>query len=92
MTAVGTILIYALELYILLIVVRAILSWFPLRSGTASYRVYSWVYDATEPYLQLFRRVLPPVRMGNAALDLSPIIGFVVLLVVLRIVRLIFFG
>jgi uncharacterized protein YggT (Ycf19 family) len=47
MTAVGTILIYAIELYILLIVVRAILSWFPLRSGTASYRVYSWVYDAT---------------------------------------------
>jgi len=92
MTAVGTILIYLIELYILLIVARAILSWFPLRSGTATYRVYSWVYDVTEPYLQLFRRVLPPVRMGNAALDLSPIVGFVVLIVVSRLVRLIFFG
>jgi YggT family protein len=91
-TAIGTILIYALELYILLIVVRALMSWVPLRSGTAAYRIYSYVYDLTEPYLALFRRVLPPVRMGNAALDLSPIVGFVVLLVLSRIVRIVFFG
>ncbi len=92
MTAIGSILIYAIQIYILLIIVRALMSWFPLRSGTTAYRIYSWVYDVTEPYLQLFRRVLPPVRMGNAALDLSPIIGFVVLLVVRQIVSIVFFG
>jgi YggT family protein len=90
-TAIGSILIYAIQLYVLLIVVRALMSWFPMRSGTASYRIYSFVYDATEPYLRLFRRILPPVRMGNAALDLSPIIGFVVLLVVRQIVSIVFF-
>ena len=92
MTAIGSILVYAIQIYILLIVVRALMSWFPLRSGTAAYRIYSWVYDVTEPYLQLFRRVLPPVRMGNAALDLSPIVGFVVLIAVRYIVSRIFFG
>lgn len=75
----------AISIYIFLILARAVLSWFPLRSGTAMYTVYSYLYDVTEPYLRLFRRILPPVRMGNAALDLSPIVGFVVLLVVQRL-------
>jgi YggT family protein len=79
----------AISIYIFLIVARALLSWFPLRSGTAMYTVYGYLYDVTEPYLRLFRRILPPVRMGNAALDLSPIVGFVVLLVVQRLLYLI---
>jgi YggT family protein len=92
MTVVGTLLIYVINVYILLVIVRALMSWFPLRSGTTAYRIYSWIYDVTEPYLQLFRRVLPPVRMGNAALDLSPIVGFVVLIIVRYIVTVVFFG
>ena len=91
MTAIGTVLVYALDIYILLIVVRALMSWLPMRSGTVSYRIYSYLYDVTEPFLRLFRRVLPSVRMGNAALDLSPIVGFVVLLIVRAIVYRIFF-
>lgn len=86
MTTIAGLLSLAIEIYILLIVARAILSWFPLRSGTAAYTVYSWLYDVTEPYLGIFRRILPPVRMGNAALDLSPIVGFIVLLVVQRLI------
>jgi YggT family protein len=92
MTVVGTLLVYVINVYILLVIVRALMSWFPLRSGTTAYRIYSWIYDVTEPYLQLFRRVLPPVRMGNAALDLSPIVGFVVLIIVRYIVTVVFFG
>ncbi len=69
------------NIYIFLIVARAVLSWFPLRSGTPIYTLYTYIYDVTEPYLRLFRRILPPVRMGNAALDLSPIIGLVLLIV-----------
>jgi len=85
MTFIVSLLGVAINVYIFLIVARALLSWFPLRSGTALYTVYSYIYDVTEPYLQLFRRILPPVRMGNAALDLSPIVGFIVLLVVQRL-------
>lgn len=70
------------------IVVRTLLSWTPLRSGTASYRVYSYLHDATEPYLRLFRRVLPPVRVGDVAIDLSSAVGLAVLLVALRVLAL----
>jgi len=76
----------AFELYWLAIFGRIILSWVPLRSGTFAYRVYSVLYDATEPYLRLFRRYLPTIRFGNAALDLSPLVGLVVLVIVGRII------
>ena len=69
----------ALALYIFIIVGRFALSWLPLRSGTVSYRIYSLLYDLSEPYLRLFRPFLPLVRLGNAALDLSPIAGLAVL-------------
>jgi len=72
----------ALAIYSLLIFVRIIMSWVPLRSGTPSYRVYSILYDVTEPYLRVFRRYLPLVRFGNAALDLSPVVGLAVLFIV----------
>jgi len=77
---------WAFTLYSLAIFGRLLLSWVPLRSGTFAYRLYSILYDATEPYLRIFRRYLPPVRLGNAALDLSPIVGLVVLVVVRVIV------
>ena len=35
--------------------------------------VLGFVRDVTDPYLNLFRRFIPPVRMGPGALDLSPI-------------------
>jgi len=76
----------AFELYWLALIGRIILSWVPLRSGTFAYRLYSILYDATEPYLRLFRRYLPTVRFGNAALDLSPLVGLVVLVIVEQIV------
>jgi YggT family protein len=41
----------------------------------------SFVYDVCEPFLRLFRGLLPAVRMGGMGLDLSPLIAFVVLLI-----------
>ena len=78
----------ALSLYSLAILARIVLSWVPLRSGTPSYRLYSFLYDVTEPYLRVFRRFLPLVRFGNAALDLSPLVGLAVLFIVQRVVAL----
>ena len=77
-----------LTVYSLAILARILLSWVPLRSGTFSYRLYSILYDVTEPYLRVFRRFLPLVRLGNAALDLSPVVGLAVLFIVQRVVAL----
>jgi YggT family protein len=77
---------YALTLYTFAIFARVLLSWVPLRSGSLLYRLYTVLYDVTEPYLRFFRRFIPTVRLGNSALDLSPLVGLVVLLIVQRIV------
>ena len=79
----------ALWAYSWLIIARALLSWFPLRLGTLSYKAYGFLYDVTEPYLQLFRRVLKPLRLSGAAVDLSPLIGLVVLYIALRLLALV---
>jgi YggT family protein len=44
-----------------------------------------FVYDICEPFLRVFRGLLPAVRMGAMGLDLSPIIAFIVLYIVERI-------
>ena len=41
--------------------------------------VLKFVTDVTDPYLNLFRRILPPVRLGPGAIDLSPIVATFVL-------------
>ena len=38
--------------------------------------------DVTDPFLNLFRRLLPPLSLGGAAFDLSPIIAVFVLRIV----------
>lgn len=71
----------AVWLFGLAIVARILLSWLPLRSGRLSYRTYGVLCVVTEPYLRLFRRIGPPVRLANVALDLSPVVGLVVLII-----------
>ena len=59
---------------------RVILSWFPLQSGGAMAKVNRFLIRVTDPVLEPVRRVLP--RMGM--FDLSPIIVFLVLEIVVR--------
>ena len=73
--------------YFALILIRIIMSWLP-RIPYNRYldAVLTFVRDVTDPYLNLFRRFLPPVRLGPGALDLSPIIATFVLLIVGQLV------
>jgi YggT family protein len=50
-------------IYLLILVLRAVLSWFPVHSGTALGTVNHWLYVVTEPVLVPFRRVIPPLGM-----------------------------
>jgi YggT family protein len=69
--------------YLVLIFIRIIMSWIPrMPYNRVLNAVLTFVSDVTDPYLNLFRRVIPPLRMGPGALDLSPIIATLVLLVV----------
>jgi YggT family protein len=57
--------------YVLLIIAYIIMSWVRLPYSAALSRVQRFLFDVCEPYLRLFRRILPPF----GALDLSPIVG-----------------
>ena len=69
--------------YLVLIFVRILMSWIPrMPYNRWLNMVLTFVTDVTDPYLNLFRRFIPPLRVGPGALDLSPILGTFVLLIV----------
>jgi|SRR5215831_18748164 len=69
--------------YILIIFIYILTSWIRLPYSTWLNRIQRFLYDVCEPYLRLFRRILPPL----GPLDLSPIIAIFVLYIVLRLVN-----
>jgi YggT family protein len=64
---------FALYLFMILIFVRIVLSWFPASDGLFM-TIQRLVFNSTEWAMGPLRRVLPPVRLGAAALDLSPLV------------------
>jgi YggT family protein len=73
--------------YIALIFINVLISYVPRMPYNPALRaVLDFVKGSTDPYLNLFRRFLPPVGGGGFALDLSPIIGIIVLFVLQSVV------
>ena len=73
--------------YLILIFVRILLSWIPrIPYNPVLSAAIGFVGDVTDPYLRLFRRFLPPVGGGGFALDLSPIVATIVLIIARSIV------
>jgi YggT family protein len=69
--------------YFVLILIRILLSWLPRVPYNRWLDAFiTFVQDVTNPYLNLFRRFIPPVRLGGGALDLSPIVATFVLFIV----------
>jgi YggT family protein len=61
-----------ISIYNSVITARILLSWFPQAQGVGFLQP---VYQITDPYLNLFRGIIPPIF----GLDLSPILAFVTL-------------
>jgi YggT family protein len=73
--------------YIILIFVRILLSWIPrIPYNPTLSAIINFIHEVTDPYLNLFRRILPPIGGGGFALDLSPIIAIFVLFIVRAVV------
>lgn len=66
--------------YVLLILAYVITSW--IRLPYSLNPIQRFLYDVCEPYLRLFRRVLPPL----GPIDLSPIVAVIVLVALERLV------
>lgn len=67
--------------YVFLIIIYVLLSWFPHESGTM-YDVYNAFGKICEPYLGLFRRIMPPL----GGIDFSPIVAVLILEFVMQLI------
>ena len=88
MNIVKDVLYYVLWIYLLFLIARLILSWIQAFSRdwhpTGIVLVIAEaVYTATDPPLRFLRRYIPTVRLGTVALDLSFMVLFLVILILL---------
>lgn len=79
-------LIYRLiDLYELLIVAECILSWIPSDGGVI-YDLHKALRDLTDPFVNIFRRMIPVAGGGGLGIDFSPMIAIIALDVIKRLV------
>jgi YggT family protein len=94
---VGSLIIMALRIFLVLLFARMVLSWVPVlvrdwEPRGAVLVAAEVVYSATDPPLRALRKVLRPVRIGTVMLDLAFIGLFILVSLLMRIVALIFFA
>ena len=77
-----------IQLYVLVLFARIVmgyvLAFTRYRPSGAAAVAFEFVYTVTDPPLKLLRRFIPDLRLGNFSLDLSFILLFIVLQIVVR--------
>jgi len=88
--AIRHILCVLLYLYMFVLIASVLISWIavvrPLPYSGPARRVIDVIYALTNPVFRLVRGVLPAIPLGGMGIDLSPIIVFIVLGIVLAVV------
>jgi YggT family protein len=79
-----TIVCVLLTVYWFILIARILASWFRPPMEGPMRTAWTLLYDLTDPVLRPLRNLIPPIRMGAMALDLSPIVVFVILGVLQR--------
>jgi YggT family protein len=92
-TIVKIVLTYILYVYLLLLLGRLIFSWIQAFSRSWSPRgpvlvIAEGIYTATDPPLKFLSRFIPPLRLGSVALDLSFMVLFFAVLILIYLVPL----
>jgi len=76
-----------LSVFLLCLFIRVILSYFPISYGTPMSGVQRAVGAVTDPILAPVRRLVPPVNLGGGGvLDMSPVIVFVIVFILLSLI------
>ncbi len=68
-----------ISIYSFVILAYIVMSWFASEVSGPLGGIYRGLASICEPFLGIFRRLLPPVMVGSAGIDLSPIIALFVL-------------
>jgi YggT family protein len=90
MEIVGSIIHVLLFTFIALLWIRFVVDWVQVFARSWSPHgvllvILEVVYSVTDPPIKALRRVIPPLRLGNFALDLSFLIVLVAAYVLLRV-------
>lgn len=72
---ISSILIALADTYSLVIFIYVMMSWIPMSSGVIA-DVYSALGKICDPFLDLFKRLIPPI---GGMIDITPIIALLVL-------------
>jgi YggT family protein len=65
----------AFEVYSWILIIRILLSWI---QHNPYQPIIRFIYEVTEPFLRIFRRIIPPY----GAVDFSPIVAFIALRII----------
>ena len=81
---------YALTIYLVLLIGRMIFGWVQVfarewRPKGIVLVLAEAIYTVTDPPLKFLRRFIPPLRLGMVALDLSFMVLFIVVLILLEV-------
>ncbi|MDX6588287.1 MAG: YggT family protein [Solirubrobacterales bacterium] len=72
--------------FLIMIFVRIVLSWIqmfrPIPYNLPLRATIGFVEESVDPYLNVFRRLIPPIGGGGMGIDLSPMIGIILLIIV----------
>ena len=84
------VLTYVLSIYLVVLIGRMIIGW--IQVFARSWRPHGVVlvlaegiFTATDPPLKFLRRYIPPLRIGRVAMDLSYMVLFIVVLILLQV-------
>jgi YggT family protein len=84
------VLTYVLTLYLVVLIGCMILSWIntfvrPWYPPRIVKLLAEAIFSLTDPPLKLLRRYIPPLRLGTVSLDLSFMVLFIVVLILLEV-------
>ncbi|QIM16395.1 YggT family protein [Leucobacter insecticola] len=76
LAAIGTIVSVVLRIYVFVLWARFVLDWVMVLNRNFRPRgiiavLVDFVYTVTDPPIRMFRRILPPIRLGQISLDLG---------------------
>lgn len=75
-----------LTLYVVAIFGAIIISWFPIEPGSPLASVHRVLWQLTNPVLAPIRSVIPALRLGAFAIDLSPFIVIIAINIIRAII------
>jgi YggT family protein len=96
MQAVGVLLAYVLWACVLVLIARFVIDWVQVLARSWRPRgvvlvLCEVIYTLTDPPLRALRSVIPPLRLGTVALDLSPMVLLIALFILQQLNAAIFF-